>query len=91
MVLFTDAVNTACGGASAAAGPFYCPADQTIYMDLCFIEELRTRFDAEGGDFSIAYVIAHEVGYHIQPLLGTSGKVRQLQENHNQRELISYQ
>lgn len=86
MVLFDDAVNTACGGASAAAGPFYCPADQKIYMDLRFFEELRTRFGAQGGDFAIAYVIAHEVGHHIQTLLGTSGKVQQLQQNLNQRD-----
>lgn len=86
MVLFSNAVNTACGSASAAAGPFYCPADQKIYMDLRFFEELRTRFGAEGGDFAIAYVIAHEVGHHIQTLLGTSGKVRQLQQNLNQTD-----
>lgn len=86
MVLFSDAVNTACGAASSAAGPFYCPADQKVYMDLRFFEELRTRFGAEGGDFAIAYVIAHEVGHHIQTLLGTSGKVRQLQQNLNQRD-----
>lgn len=86
MVLFSNAVNTGCGGASAAAGPFYCPADQNIYMDLRFFEELRTRFGAEGGDFAIAYVIAHEVGHHVQTLLGTSGKVRQLQQNLNERD-----
>lgn len=86
MVLFSQSVNTSCGGASSAAGPFYCPADQKVYMDLTFFEELRTRFGAEGGDFAIAYVIAHEVGHHIQTLLGTSGKVRQLQQNLNQRE-----
>lgn len=86
MVLFDNAVNTDCGSASSAAGPFYCPADQTIYMDLRFFEELRTRFGAQGGDFAIAYVIAHEVGHHIQTILGTSGKVRQLQQNLNQRD-----
>lgn len=84
MVLFSDAVQTACGGASAAAGPFYCPADETIYMDLRFFEELRTRFGAEGGDFAIAYVIAHEVGHHIQTLMGTAGEVRQLQQDLSQ-------
>ena len=65
MVLFDNAVNTDCGSASSAAGPFYCPADQTIYMDLRFFEELRTRFGAQGGDFAIAYVIAHEVGLSL--------------------------
>ncbi|HET8887224.1 MAG TPA: neutral zinc metallopeptidase [Salinimicrobium sp.] len=86
MVLFWDAVQTACGNATAASGPFYCPADEKVYMDLRFFEELRTRFGAEGGDFAIAYVIAHEVGHHVQTLLGTSGKVRQLQQGRNQRE-----
>lgn len=86
MVLFYDAVQTACGGASSASGPFYCPSDEKIYMDLRFFEELRTRFGAEGGDFAIAYVIAHEVGHHIQKLVGTSAKVRQLQQGGNQTE-----
>lgn len=80
MVLFSGSVETACGGASSASGPFYCPADHKVYMDLTFFEELRTRFGAKGGDFAIAYVIAHEVGHHVQTLLGTSGKVRQLQQ-----------
>ncbi|MEG1375755.1 MAG: neutral zinc metallopeptidase [Myroides sp.] len=80
MVLFDDGVNTSCGSATSAAGPFYCPADQKIYMDLRFFEELRTRFGAKGGDFAIAYVIAHEVGHHIQTLVGTNQKVRQAQE-----------
>lgn len=79
MVLFTNDVQTACGSATSASGPFYCPADQKIYMDLVFFEELKTRFGAKGGDFAIAYVIAHEVGHHVQTLLGTSGKVRQAQ------------
>ncbi|WP_047547994.1 neutral zinc metallopeptidase [Psychroserpens sp. Hel_I_66] len=79
MVLFTDAVSTGCGNASSASGPFYCPADQKLYMDLAFFDELKTRFGAKGGDFAIAYVTAHEVGHHIQTLLGTSSKVRQLQ------------
>lgn len=86
MVLFSDAVQTACGNASAASGPFYCPADEKIYMDLRFFEELRTRFGAQGGDFAIAYVIAHEVGHHVQHLLGTAGEVRQQQQRLSQAE-----
>ena len=86
MVLFSDAVETACGSATAASGPFYCPSDEKVYMDLVFFNELQTRFGAKGGDFAIAYVIAHEVGHHVQTVLGTSGKVRQLQANKSQAE-----
>lgn len=86
MVLFTGSVQTECGGASSASGPFYCPGDKKVYMDLDFFEELRTRFGAKGGDFAIAYVIAHEVGHHIQTLLGTSNKVRQLQSGRSEAE-----
>ena len=86
MVLFRGSVQSACGGATSASGPFYCPADQKIYMDLDFFDELQTRFGAQGGDYAIAYVIAHEVGHHVQTLLGTSGKVRQLQQNLSKTE-----
>lgn len=80
MVLFDDGVNTACGSATSAAGPFYCPADQTVYMDLRFFEELHTRFGAKRGDFAIAYVIAHEVGHHVQTIIGTSQQIRNAQQ-----------
>ena len=80
MVLFDDGVNTACGSATSAAGPFYCPADQIVYMDLRFFEELHSRFGAKKGDFAIAYVIAHEIGHHVQTLVGTSQQVRKAQQ-----------
>jgi len=86
MVLFSGAVETACGGASSASGPFYCPGDQKVYMDLTFFEELRTRFGAKGGDFAIAYIVAHEVGHLVQTLLGTSAKVRKLQQGKSEKE-----
>ena len=86
IVLFSGQVETACGGASSASGPFYCPGDQKIYMDMSFFEELRTKFGAQGGDFAIAYVIGHEYGHHIQNLLGTSTKMRQLQQGKSEAE-----
>lgn len=84
LVLFRDGVQTECGGATSASGPFYCPLDRKVYMDLAFFDELKTRFGAKGGDFAIAYVIAHEVGHHVQTLLGTSEKVRNMQSQTNE-------
>jgi uncharacterized protein len=86
LVLFTGSVESACGGASSASGPFYCPEDQKVYMDLAFFDELQTKFGASGGDFATAYVIAHEVGHHIQTLLGTSEKMRQAQQGKSEAD-----
>ena len=76
LVLFRDAVQSACGFAESATGPFYCPADQKVYIDLGFYEELQQRFGAPG-DFAQAYVLAHEIGHHVQNLLGTEAQVRE--------------
>ena len=80
LVLFRDAVQSACGTAGAETGPFYCPGDQKVYIDLSFFDELDQRFGAPG-DFAQAYVLSHEIGHHVQTLLGTSRKVRQAQES----------
>jgi len=80
LVLFSGQTPTACGSGQAAMGPFYCPADQKVYIDLSFYQEMKTRFKAPG-DFAQAYVIAHEVGHHIQNLMGTSDKVQQAKQN----------
>ncbi len=78
LVLFRNAIDSACGFAQSATGPFYCPADQKVYIDLSFYDDLRRRFGAPG-DFAQAYVLAHEIGHHVQTLLGIERQVRQLQ------------
>lgn len=83
LVIFRDQVQSACGRTSASVGPFYCPGDMTIYIDLGFYDELKNRFGAPG-DFAQAYVIAHEVGHHIQNLLGTMDRVNTLQARSSQ-------
>ena len=83
LVLFTDRVESACGLAGAAVGPFYCPADEKVYIDLAFYEELRRQFNAPG-DFAQAYVVAHEVGHHVQKLLGITERVDAMQARANE-------
>ncbi|MGH8518808.1 MAG: KPN_02809 family neutral zinc metallopeptidase, partial [Panacagrimonas sp.] len=77
--LFSGYVGTACGSASSASGPFYCPGDHDVYIDLSFFEEMKARLGG-GGDFAYAYVIAHEVGHHVQTLLGVSAKVNEARQ-----------
>lgn len=83
LVLFRDEISSACGLAQSASGPFYCPEDEKVYIDLSFFDELRDRFGAPG-EFAQAYVIAHEVGHHVQKILGIEGKVQQLRQSNPQ-------
>jgi len=85
MVLFSRATTSGCGSASSQTGPFYCPADQTVYIDLSFFEQMQGQLGA-GGDFAYAYVIAHEVGHHVQYLLGTLNEVQKKQNRMSQKE-----
>ena len=85
LVLFTDAVESACGLAQSAVGPFYCPADHKVYIDLAFYQDLKQRFGAPG-DFAQAYVVAHEVAHHVQTLMGISEKVHALRQKVSQKD-----
>lgn len=87
LVLFRDATRSGCGLASSQIGPHYCPADETIYIDETFFDELTRRFDAQGGDVAEAYVIAHEVGHHVQNLLGTNDQVYAARGSDNANDL----
>ncbi|KZN98353.1 KPN_02809 family neutral zinc metallopeptidase [Pseudobacillus badius] len=89
LVLYTNSVQSACGTSSASVGPFYCPGDQKLYIDLSFYDELQQRFHAPG-DFAMAYVIAHEVGHHVQTLLGTSDKIMPLRQQLSEEEFNKY-
>jgi len=89
LVLFRNNVQSACGFASSASGPFYCPGDRELYIDLSFYQELKERFAAPG-DFAMAYVVAHEVGHHIQKLLGISDKVENMRQQLSEGEYNKY-
>lgn len=89
LVLFNGYTQSGCGNASSATGPFYCPGDQQVYIDLSFYNDLKTRFGAPG-DFAMAYVIAHEVGHHLQKLLGISEKIDRLRQQLSQEEFNKY-
>jgi predicted metalloprotease len=89
LVLFRGATQSGCGHASAQTGPFYCPADNDVYIDLSFAEDLKNRFNASG-DFALAYVVAHEVGHHVQYLQGTSDKMARLRQQVDETEYNRY-
>ncbi|HYE56275.1 MAG TPA: neutral zinc metallopeptidase [Chitinophagaceae bacterium] len=89
LTLFRGGVQSGCGGATSQTGPFYCPADQRLYIDLSFYQELQDRFNAPG-DFAMAYVVAHEVGHHIQTVNGTSQKMEQLRQQLSEAEYNKY-
>ncbi len=89
LVLFRDGVSSACGSASSASGPFYCPGDNKLYIDLSFYQDLQNKFNAPG-DFAMAYVVAHEVGHHIQNLNGTADKMQQLRARSGEVEANRY-
>lgn len=89
LVLFTDSVNSACGPATSQVGPFYCPADQNVYLDLSFADELSTKYGATG-DYAMAYVIAHEVGHHVQNELGISDQVDKIRNRVSTTEYNQY-
>jgi predicted metalloprotease len=90
LALFDNAINTGCGSATSAAGPFYCPPDQQIYIDLTFFRQLETEFAAQG-DFAKAYVIAHEVGHHVQNLLGVADKVHAARQRSSEADANALQ
>jgi len=89
LVLYTNSVQSACGVSGSATGPFYCPGDNKLYIDLGFFNELRDKFKAPG-DFAMAYVIAHEVGHHVQTLLGTNDKLSSMRQKLSEKEFNKY-